>query len=561
MSVLGQTAKMVQPNEGPGSSYTPLCAGGPGDMSLGKPEAIPPEISNHEAFLRLRAENQDLQVALEQSNSMLRKRHDEMKEFQETQRREREFIAFKFNEAKNLVLRLTKERDSLQAQLEESNNRLLAMAAADEEPVKEGQIEANYSPGSSMSSCETLTQSMCEKLSKTARTHVGPHRAEQKAMEANLKLENEKHRFTDSGATNGVRIREEPDIRNIPTEVDVLQGTGDRTARLEQDLQEKLQEAEKQNTQLQEQIQELKEEVSHLTCHLAEQAEDAQRKLQLLAEEKMSVKAQVTSLLGELHESQRSLETSTKEKRKFEESLRTVQVQQREWEAQMKEQVLQLDQHRMQVQDLEAALKMERQNAREEMRKLSQLQSAYHKLFQEYDLHMKNSIHQEKLMTNLEAEVRELKLQLQDAEEALVAKQELIDKLKVETDEQKGLKETVGVLKAQAEIFRADFHAEREARARLHTEKQKLQEQLDELLRERLRIESGGARARIEEMMKRHSDNLHPSMPGLYPPPYATPPPPSIHSAVERQEYCCPKCQYKAPDIDTLQIHVMDCIQ
>ncbi|XP_069842575.1 NF-kappa-B essential modulator isoform X6 [Dendropsophus ebraccatus] len=495
MSVLGQTAKMVQPNEGPGSSYTPLCAGGPGDMSLGKPEAIPPEISNHEAFLRLRAENQDLQVALEQSNSMLRKRHDEMKEFQETQRREREFIAFKFNEAKNLVLRLTKERDSLQAQLEESNNRLLAMAAADEEPVKEGQIE------------------------------------------------------------------EEPDIRNIPTEVDVLQGTGDRTARLEQDLQEKLQEAEKQNTQLQEQIQELKEEVSHLTCHLAEQAEDAQRKLQLLAEEKMSVKAQVTSLLGELHESQRSLETSTKEKRKFEESLRTVQVQQREWEAQMKEQVLQLDQHRMQVQDLEAALKMERQNAREEMRKLSQLQSAYHKLFQEYDLHMKNSIHQEKLMTNLEAEVRELKLQLQDAEEALVAKQELIDKLKVETDEQKGLKETVGVLKAQAEIFRADFHAEREARARLHTEKQKLQEQLDELLRERLRIESGGARARIEEMMKRHSDNLHPSMPGLYPPPYATPPPPSIHSAVERQEYCCPKCQYKAPDIDTLQIHVMDCIQ
>ncbi|XP_069842573.1 NF-kappa-B essential modulator isoform X5 [Dendropsophus ebraccatus] len=526
MSVLGQTAKMVQPNEGPGSSYTPLCAGGPGDMSLGKPEAIPPEISNHEAFLRLRAENQDLQVALEQSNSMLRKRHDEMKEFQETQRREREFIAFKFNEAKNLVLRLTKERDSLQAQLEESNNRLLAMAAADEEPVKEGQIEDL-----------------------------------QKAMEANLKLENEKHRFTDSGATNGVRIREEPDIRNIPTEVDVLQGTGDRTARLEQDLQEKLQEAEKQNTQLQEQIQELKEEVSHLTCHLAEQAEDAQRKLQLLAEEKMSVKAQVTSLLGELHESQRSLETSTKEKRKFEESLRTVQVQQREWEAQMKEQVLQLDQHRMQVQDLEAALKMERQNAREEMRKLSQLQSAYHKLFQEYDLHMKNSIHQEKLMTNLEAEVRELKLQLQDAEEALVAKQELIDKLKVETDEQKGLKETVGVLKAQAEIFRADFHAEREARARLHTEKQKLQEQLDELLRERLRIESGGARARIEEMMKRHSDNLHPSMPGLYPPPYATPPPPSIHSAVERQEYCCPKCQYKAPDIDTLQIHVMDCIQ
>lgn len=26
-------------------------------------------------------------------------------------------------------------------------------------------------------------------------------------------------------------------------------------------------------------------------------------------------------------------------------------------------------------------------------------------------------------------------------------------------------------------------------------------------------------------------------------------------------EYQCPKCNYNAPDMDTLQIHVMDCIQ
>ncbi|XP_056396074.1 NF-kappa-B essential modulator isoform X3 [Hyla sarda] len=526
MSTLGQAAKMVQPNEGSGSSYAaPLCAGGSGDMSLGKPEAIPPEVCNHEAFLRLRAENQDLRVALEQSNSMLRKRHSEMLEFQETQRREREFIAFKFSEAKNLVLRLTKERDSLQGQLEEAKKHLAGMTATEHEPTKEGQLEDL-----------------------------------QRTMDANLKLENGKFQITDSAVTNGVRMRE-PEVLKIQTEVNVLQGAGERNSRAEQDLQEKLQEAEKQNTQLHEQIQELKEEVSQLTHHLTEQAEDAHRKLQLLAEEKMSVKAQVTSLLGELHESQRSLEVSTQERRKTEESLRSVREQQREGEAQIKQQVLQLDQHRMQVQNLEAALKMERQNAREEMRKLSQLQSAYHKLFQEYDLHMKNSLHQEKLMTSLEVEVRELRQQLQEAEEALVAKQELIDKLKVETDEQKGLKETVGVLKAQAEIYCADFHAEREARARLHTEKQKLQEQLDELLRERLRNESGGARARMEDMMKRHSDTLHPSMHGAYQAAYPTPPPPSIHPLVEQQEYCCPKCQYKAPDIDTLQIHVMDCIQ
>lgn len=31
--------------------------------------------------------------------------------------------------------------------------------------------------------------------------------------------------------------------------------------------------------------------------------------------------------------------------------------------------------------------------------------------------------------------------------------------------------------------------------------------------------------------------------------------------AEEVPDLCCPKCQYQAPDMDTLQIHVMDCIQ
>lgn len=29
----------------------------------------------------------------------------------------------------------------------------------------------------------------------------------------------------------------------------------------------------------------------------------------------------------------------------------------------------------------------------------------------------------------------------------------------------------------------------------------------------------------------------------------------------EQPDYRCPKCMYKAPDMDTLQIHVMECIQ
>lgn len=29
----------------------------------------------------------------------------------------------------------------------------------------------------------------------------------------------------------------------------------------------------------------------------------------------------------------------------------------------------------------------------------------------------------------------------------------------------------------------------------------------------------------------------------------------------EPRDFCCPKCQYQAPDMDTLQIHVMECIE
>lgn len=57
------------------------------------------------------------------------------------------------------------------------------------------------------------------------------------------------------------------------------------------------------------------------------------------------------------------------------------------------------------------------------------------------------------LKQNVDLQLQDLKQQLQEAEEALVAKQELIDKLKIDKDEQKSLKETIGVLKAQVNQF------------------------------------------------------------------------------------------------------------
>ncbi|MEE6505674.1 hypothetical protein FKM82_005620 [Ascaphus truei] len=551
MSVRGQSADMVQPNESPGSDYA-LSGGCPGDGSLGKLATLPSELTNHEGFQRLLVENQDLRDALQQSNAMLRLRHSELLEFQDNQRKESEFIKRKFGEARSLVQMLTKERSALQAQLNGASRQLSETTTKGERPV--GHTETRQ-PGDA-----TVTDQRPPKKPFSEEDDIKEEL--QLLRDANAKLEREKARLSGWQSSDGVRIREEAGDKEARTETETPIPSQDRRVRTEQELQRKLQEAEGRNTRLQHQLTELQGVVSELRRQEAEKGAEAHRQLQALqqqleqlAEEKVSVKAQVTSLLGELNESQLSLESCMQEKKKLEESLQCVCEQQREWDAQVKKHMVQLDQHRMQVQNLETALKRERQNACEEMRKLAQLQAAYHQLFQEYDTHIKSSLQQERNSKGADLQVQELKQQLQEAEEALVAKQELIDKLKEAAEQYRAQLDTILVLKAQADIYRTDFLAEREAREKLNGEKVRLQEQLDELQRER---------GMIEEMRNRHSDNIRPSLlPGAYAGPlsYSNPPASSFHALAELQEFSCPKCRYRAPDMDTLQIHVMDCIQ
>ncbi|XP_055293809.1 NF-kappa-B essential modulator isoform X6 [Moschus berezovskii] len=229
---------------------------------------------------------------------------------------------------------------------------------------------------------------------------------------------------------------------------------------------------------------------------------------QQMAEDKASVKAQVTSLLGELQESQSRLEAATKERQALESRARVASEQARqlesEREALQQRHSVQVDQLRLQNQNMEAALRMERQAASEEKRKLAQLQVAYHQLFQEYDNHIKSS---------MGLQLEDLKQQLQQAEEALVAKQEVIDKLKEEAEQHKIVMETVPVLKAQADIYKADFQAERQAREKLAEKKEFLQEQLEQLQREYSRLKTSCQEsARIEDMRKRHVEVSQPPL-------------------------------------------------
>nr|XP_044997038.1 NF-kappa-B essential modulator isoform X2 [Jaculus jaculus] len=405
-----QLCEMVQPSSGPAGDQDVLSE----ESSLGKPAMLhlPSEQGNPETLQRCLEENQELRDAIRQSNQMLRERCEELLHFQVSQREEKEFLMGKFQEAKQLVERLNREKLDLRRQREQ--------ALKDLEHLKK--------------------------------------------------------------------------------------------------------------------------------CQQVEMAED-----------KASVKAQVTSLLGELQESQSRLEVATKERQALEGRVRAASEQVRqlenEREALQQQRSVQVDQLRMQNQSVEAALRMERQAASEEKRKLAQLQVAYHQLFQDYDNHIKNK---------RGMQLEDLRQKLQQAEEALVAKQEVIDKLKEEAEQHKIVMETVPVLKAQADIYKADFQAERQAREKLVEKKEFLQEQLEQLQREFSKLKAGCQEsARMEDMRKRHVEASQPPLP-------PAPAHHSFHLALPNQrrsppeeppDFCCPKCQYQAPDMDTLQIHVMECIE
>uniref|UniRef100_A0A2K5YLD6 NF-kappa-B essential modulator n=1 Tax=Mandrillus leucophaeus TaxID=9568 RepID=A0A2K5YLD6_MANLE len=149
-----------------------------------------------------------------------------------------------------------------------------------------------------------------------------------------------------------------------------------------------------------------------------------------------------------------------------------------------------------------------------QQRKLAQLQVAYHQLFQEYDNHIKSSL--------------------------------------------------VGSERKRADIYKADFQAERQAREKLAEKKELLQEQLEQLQREYSKLKASCQEsARIEDMRKRHVEVSQAPLPPA--PAYLSSPlalPSQRRSPPEEPpDFCCPKCQYQAPDMDTLQIHVMECIE
>ncbi|XP_077467868.1 NF-kappa-B essential modulator isoform X2 [Stigmatopora argus] len=565
---------------------------------------VPPELAANEVVTRLLGDNQQLRDALRRSNLALRQRCEEMEGWQRKTREEREFLSCRFQEARALVERLAQENHSLQGLVNgpasSSSQCSSSSQTEDPFPTKNGLLDAAQVP-------DQQEKKKVEEADQHTQTTL-PRSLGDPSVYSSVSS----HLSTSLTEVSGGSIGRE-NGKLVEGAIDVLQVKSHKE-KLEEamrDLKKKNEELEKQRDECEKERERMRRYIDQLWAKLAQassgteeagqhrtearyssdwyreleekldylQKSSAQRdRTEALLKQKdkdcEALKAQATSLLAELNERQSCLDKSEKECKILEDKLgskvKALQVTEQDLEQQRNQHHVNKDKLMLQIQSLEQALKTERNVVTMEKKKLTQLQHAYTCLFRDYDAILKS-------------EGGDLCSRLEEAERALALKQDLIDKLKEEVEQQKGSLETVPVLTAQAEIYKADFLAEREAREKLNQKKEELQDQLTHALAEIDRHKQDAAsRVRMEQMKLRHQDDfsarvphIPPSQGGFSPGTFNTAPPPSIYrnsglvqagdqgavGVEDLPDLCCPKCQYHAPDMDTLQIHVMDCIQ
>ncbi|XP_072552406.1 NF-kappa-B essential modulator isoform X3 [Salminus brasiliensis] len=550
---------------------------------------VPPELAGNEVVHRLLADNHQLREALKRSNDALKDRCEEMEGWQRRSREEREFLSCKFREARALVERLAQENHSLLGKLNHSvgHSATLGPSNSSEAGSQDKNLEGSNAESNGLTHSpeafgeavlkdgieeDTDRQAMHRSLpSEGSNEFLKLLKSHKEKMEEGMrelrrrneelekeKMEGEKEKAGLQTTVEQLRVELSRLTQSAVVAKETVQNASAFTVSPESShlakLTEQLQATQGRYRELQEKLNVL-EHNSFQRDRVEAVLKQKEKECVQLTKDIDALRAQVTSLLGELQERQTCLDKCEEEKRRLEEKLRHktegLQNLERELEQQKKQHFVTMDKLLLQTQNLEAALKNERLVIVEERRKLAQLQHAYTCLFQDYD----NKLKTEK-QANRGGET-EILNRLEEAERALALKQAHIDKLKEEMEQMRVLQETNQVLTAQAEIYKLDFQAEREAREKLNQKKEELQEKLDHALADINLLKQ-------ENMQQRHKDDYRPHQllqPSAAPFPGPVMPQPNRNAPEVLPEYQCPKCQYRAPDMDTLQIHVMDCIQ
>ncbi|KAA0720677.1 Optineurin [Triplophysa tibetana] len=483
-------------------------------------------------------ENRELKEALKQTNLTMKERYEGLSAWKDKQKEDKEFLEKRLDEARAGLSAVDAENETLKKKVQELEKSGAECLVSELEGLR-GQIARLQAEKNDL---VALNSELQLKMGQgSPRDSFIEIRIDD--GELNVTKDLSSTQKDQSSSSMAMAESEEQTVRQL------LQ-----SLRIETDEKEvlhlKLQEAQARIAELQKKVDQSEGGTqTSLPCATEDSSSEVQ-----------NLKAQLMKLSDELKQAQSKLDEAENMKRNLQDRCKELEQDRNTLKTQLGDkQKVQTENESLKVQmdSLHAAVKLEQKKTENEKSSLNQLKDAYTKLFEDY-----NELQEEekkKEGTVSKEEYEDLQTRFTAAEKALADKQEKIDGMKREIFEREKELETISVFKAQAEIYSQDFHAEREAREKIHEEKERLANQLDYVKKQHSQLqeemESLGRQSMSEMQRRLLSGGPNPQEPAS--------PSQGARDDWQQQnipEYACPKCEEVLPDLDTLQIHIMDCI-
>ncbi|TKC49756.1 optineurin isoform X3 [Monodon monoceros] len=529
----------------------------------------------HELLQQMRellTENHQLKEAMKLNNQAMKGRFEELSAWTEKQKEERLFFETQSKEAKERLTALSLENEKLKqdlGKLKGKTERSFEVPKAEAEPeveqlktqvarlqaekvdllgiVSELQLKLNSGGPSEDSFVEIrMAEGEADVATKEIKPSPGPTRTDS----------------TDtSKSAEGARNYLEFEELTVSQLLLCLREGNQKVERLELALKE----AKERISDFEKKAKDHCE-IETQTEGRTEQEKEEEKGTETVGSEVETLNLQVTTLFKELQEAHTKLSEADLMKKRLQEKCQALERKNSPTPSELNEKQELVYNNRkleLQVESMRSEIKMEQAKTEDEKSKLATLQLTHNRLLQEYN----NALKTTEELKRRESEkvdkvvLQELSGKLELAEKALASKQLQMDEMKQTIAKQEKDLETMAVLRAQMEVYCSDFHAERAAREKIHEEKEQMALQLAILLKENNAFEDEGSRQSLMEMQSRHGARASDADQQAY----------LVQRGAEdrnwmQQEqqnipiHSCPKCGEVLPDIDTLLIHVTDCI-
>ncbi|XP_027757242.1 optineurin isoform X2 [Empidonax traillii] len=505
-------------------------------------------------------ENNELKEAMKLHNQAMKDRYEELSIWREKQKEEREFYESKFKEAKQCLQAKCAENEQLQQQLQSLKGREegaeMEGCVALEKEVRnlKSQVQRLQAEKADLVAIISELQVKLSMSAEDSFVEIGMHEGE-------INRTAKEHQENSGETTGNVAVymsRSADESKNLESEELTV-------SQLLCSLRNETQKRDKLEKELQdhrERLSKLEKKISNC-LESGTQTEQEEETSEAVGSEVEALNLQVCALFKELQEAHEKLKEAELIQKKLQEKCQALERKSLAAASELEEKqqlIYTVKKLELQVESMQSEVKLEQAKTHEEKSRYNTLQDSYSKLLPQLTEAMKqiDEMKLKELDRVDKAVVEQLKAKVELAEQALAAKQLQIDEMKQIIAKQEEDLETMSVLRAQMEVYCSDFHAERAAREKIHEEKEQLAVQLAYLLKEQQNLEDLG-RNSLAEMQNRHGARV----------PDREHSPRLVQRGTGSQDwpeqrnisiYSCPKCEEILPDLDTLQIHVMDCI-